>query len=33
LALASRMNSPIFVKKEVLEKSAVLDLGREKRGI
>jgi len=33
LALASRMNSPIFVKKEVLEKSALLDPGREKRGI
>jgi len=33
LALASRMNSPIFVKKEVLEKSALLDPDREKRGL
>jgi bifunctional DNase/RNase len=31
LALASRMNSPIYVKKEVLEKAALLDSTKEKR--
>ena len=33
LALASRMNSPIYVKKSVIDKAAVLDPGKEKRGI
>jgi len=33
LALASRMNSPIYVKKEVLEKAALLDSTKEKRGL
>lgn len=33
IALASRMNSPIYVKKSVIDKAAVLDPGKEKRGI
>jgi len=33
IALASRMNSPIFVKKTVLEKAALLDSDKEKRGL
>jgi len=33
IALASRMNSPIYVKKEVLEKAALLDSTKEKRGL
>lgn len=33
IALASRMNSPIYVKKSVIDKAAVLDPEREKRGI
>lgn len=31
IALASRMNSPIFVKKAVLDKAALLETGKEKR--
>jgi len=31
LALASRMNSPIYVKKEVLKKAALLDSTKEKK--
>lgn len=31
IALASRMNSPIYVKKEVLKKAALLDSKKEKR--
>ena len=33
LALASRMNSPIFVKKSVLQKAALLNSDQEKRGL
>jgi bifunctional DNase/RNase len=33
IALASRMNSPIFVKKTVLEKAALLDSDKEKWGL
>jgi bifunctional DNase/RNase len=33
IALASRMNSPIYVKKSVIDKAAVLEPGKEKRGI
>ena len=33
IALASRMNSPIFVKKTVLQKSALLDPDKQKRGL
>jgi len=33
IALASRMNSPIFVKKAVLEKAALRDSDKEKRGL
>jgi len=33
IALASRMNSPIFVKKTVLEKAAITNTGKEKRGL
>ena len=33
IALASRMNSPIFVKKTVLEKAAVKEPDKEKRGL
>ncbi len=33
IALASRMNAPIFVKKTVLEKAALLDSNKEKRGL
>lgn len=33
IALASRMNSPIFVKKDVLKKAALLDSKKEKRGL
>ncbi len=33
IALALRMNSPIFVKKTVLEKAALLDSGKEKWGL
>ena len=33
IALASRMNSPIYVKKSVLEKAALLDPDKKKRGI
>ncbi len=33
IALASRMNAPIFVKKTVLEKAALSDPDQEKRGL
>ncbi len=33
LALASRMNSPIYVKKSVLQKAALLNSDEEKRGL
>ena len=33
IALASRMNSPIFVKKSVLDKAALPDPSKEKRGL
>ncbi|MCZ6555334.1 MAG: DUF151 domain-containing protein [Candidatus Dadabacteria bacterium] len=33
IALALRMNSPIFVKKTVLEKAPPLDSDKEKRGL
>jgi bifunctional DNase/RNase len=33
IALASRMNSPIFVKKTVLEKAAITDSDKEKQGL
>ncbi len=33
IALASRMNSPIYVKKTVLQKSALLDPNKQKRGL
>ena len=33
IALASRMNSPIFVKKTVLEKAAITDSDKEKKGL
>ncbi len=33
IALASRMSAPIYVKKSVLDKAALLDPGKEKRGL
>lgn len=33
IALASRMNSPIYVKQTVLDKAALLDKDKEKRGL
>jgi bifunctional DNase/RNase len=33
IALASRMNSPIYVKKTVLDKASLLDKDKEKRGL
>lgn len=33
IALASRMNSPIYVKQTVLDKAALLDKNNEKRGL
>lgn len=33
IALASRMNSPIYVNKTVLEKAALLDSDKQKRGL